>query len=278
MSEGKPTWNAAGIAPNMPFDQYQALEGINATAIKAGAESMLQMHAVMTGSSKADTPAMRWGRLVHLAILEPDRFAEVASIFDGRKTGYKWREHCEGFCAEWVVSVAEYAELMQIRDAVYRNKEAAFRILHSQHEASTTWENARYGTGKARLDMLNAGAWFGDIKTACDISPGAMSRQYLNLGYDLQMGWYSEAAKTDAAYIIAVRSGPAYDCIVYTIPPAMIQDGREKAIEIAMRYRACSAAKSWPGISETGVEVLELPPWALGGENAEVSMEGVAEL
>jgi len=42
-------------------NEYFAAPGINATAIKAGRESMRLMHHVMTSPGKPATPAMRWG-------------------------------------------------------------------------------------------------------------------------------------------------------------------------------------------------------------------------
>ena len=55
----------------MTYEEYAELPGINATSIKAGVKSMLHMHHCMTGGGHKETPALRWGKLVHLAVLEP---------------------------------------------------------------------------------------------------------------------------------------------------------------------------------------------------------------
>jgi len=48
----------------MNFTEYKQINAINATAIKAGVVSMLNMHAVMTGSGKETTPSYADGDVV----------------------------------------------------------------------------------------------------------------------------------------------------------------------------------------------------------------------
>ena len=265
---------------DMAFGEYAAIDAINATAIKSGAESMLQMRRVMTERPDDDSPAKRWGRLVHLAVLEPERAVELLTVFDGRRVGNEWRAAVEvSNGAEWIVKSAELDELAAIYTAVKRNPEALRLVLESRHESTMLWESPKsYGGGKARIDMLGAG-WFADLKTARDVTPDRFARQFFGLGYNLQLGWYAEATGAARCFVIALRAAREYDCVVYRVPEPMLEEARQAAVEIAMRYRCCCVAGAWPGVSATGIETLEPPAWALRDGENEVdlstgSMEG----
>jgi hypothetical protein len=260
------------------FQEYRALPGINASSIKHGAVSMLHMHHAMTGGDIIDTPAMRWGRLVHLAILEPEKYGRTVSIWnDGRRAGKAWNDFVTASGGtEWIATAEENASLLSLSASVHSNREAHWLIASSEHELSVTWSGERYGCGKARLDMIDRehGKWVADLKTTRRID--SFSRAFFSLRYDIQCGWYVEGTGATQVFILAVESDPPYDVQTYRVPQSVIDKGRETAIEIARTYRAHKITNTFTGVGG-GVDVLELPipPWYLGGENAEISMEGV---
>jgi hypothetical protein len=185
---------------SLTHEQYAALPGINASAIKKGAVSMKHMRHFLTERDDRDSPALRWGRIVHLAILEPDRFASVSSVYDGRRAGGKWEAHIDAHEKEWTLKPEEMAAIMKMTAAVYSEPEAARLISQSRHEIALQWTGG-YGAGKCRVDGLGDG-WFMDLKTIARLTAESMGRAYLSYDYDLQMGWYSEGAKTDGAFVI----------------------------------------------------------------------------
>jgi hypothetical protein len=257
----------------MDFTEYKAIEAINASSIKKGRESMLQMREAMTGGYSDPTPAMRLGSLTHLMVLEPERAEAEIVTFDGTRRGKAWDEFAAQYDPENIVKPDELDVLRRMRDAVYANAFAVSLINTSKHEVSSRWEGS-YGEAKARLDMLGD-SWFADLKTTTSVEPAAFGKQFFSLGYDLQYGWYSIPAQTDDCITIALRNKPAYDCVVYDTPRDVVRKGREEAIEIAMRYRECCEDGEWPGVSDTGREELEVPAWMMGGNNAdEINMEG----
>jgi hypothetical protein len=249
---------------------------INASSIKKGRESMLQMHEAMTGPETEPTPSMRKGSLVHLIVLEPERAEKTITIYDGIRRGKAWEAHCETCDPLFATTQDKYDELRRMRDCAWANREARWMIENSQHEVTRQW-SGNYGAAKCRRDM-DGKNWFADLKTTAYIEPSAFGRQFFALGYDLQYGWYSIPAETDTCITIALRNKPAFDCVVYDTPRDVVEQGREEAIEIATRYACCCAAGSWSGVSATGRELLEVPAWMLGGVNAdEINMEGVEE-
>lgn len=251
----------------MNFEEYQRIKAINATSIKAGALSMLHMHAIMEGESKEQTPAMRWGSLVHKAILERGEFAGLVSVYPGAvKRGKEW----EAFKAEndpdYIVTESEKDALERIRDNVHDNKAAHELIESAIKEVTIQWVG-EYGDAKARLDGFSEVSGIVELKTSKVIAPIPFGNTCVKSGYDLQVGFYVEGAmltgmikENPKVTIIAVESVPPYDVAVYTVPRMMIEVGRSRARKIALEYRRFEELGEYPGVSE-GVQELTIPAW-----------------
>ena len=281
MSEDKPTWNAAGIVHDLPFDQYQARPGINASSIAHGRKSMLHMRQAMTEPTEP-TPAMEFGTLCHYVILEGGAGLVCCDARRGTKAWDAAIIEAGGF-DRMVCKPAEYDAAHRMRDMVMACKDAAWLIGRTQHEVSLFWRG-NYGPAKARPDMFAPGETLADYKSTGDITPFRFFGVAERLGYHVKMGWYSEGAELLAGrrpdvFVIVQEAKPPYDCWVCTMAAEIAEAGREEAVEIATRYRAHEVAGSWPGVVPDGNMIeYERPSWTLGGDNAEPNMEGVAEL
>jgi hypothetical protein len=265
---------------NMPFAEYRAIPAINASSIKAGAKSMRHMRYAMEHPTGDPTASMRWGKIVHLAILEPDTIGRTLQIWNGRplksgpnkgeitmdRKGPEWQAFVEscGGSDEWIVTPDEMGALMEMSAAVHGDREAHRLIEQTVHEQTVTWTGEMYGAAKGRLDGYDerGDGLVLDLKTTAQIEPRRFAGQFATLGYDMQIGWYCEGTGAKRASVIALESKPPYDVVVWRIPDAVIKSGREKAIEIARAYRCCEAANSWPGVAGGEVINMEMPAWA----------------
>ena len=261
--------------------EYRQLGGITASAIKAGRTSMRAMHAEMTRTAgDRDTPSMRWGRLVHLAILEPDQLAARVHVWDGgRRAGKAWDEFeaavtpgCE------IVTRAEIGELLGVSAAVHANREAHRLVALTRHEQVVRWNRESYGAGQARPDGydLTRGVLL-EVKTTSAPTAEAFARQFFALGYDLQVGWYCEgleAIAPDGSFVLAVH--PDNDVVVYRVSFAVVHRGREAAVEIARRYAACRTFGTFAGLAG-GEDLMDLPVPAWAGGTAEEVEVGSGE-
>jgi len=252
----------------MSHDNYAAQPGLNASAIKRGAVSMLHMHHYLTSKDRADTPAMRWGRLVHSAILEPDTFFADLAIYDGIRRGKAWDEVAAEHAPDSILKADELADLTRISAAVHANREAHRMIEASEHEVSLTWEHPHIGACKARIDGLSEVVGGFDLKSTAAILPARFAGQFFALGYDLQLGWYDLGAAAAGLkvpwHVISVEAKPPHAVIVYRMPEYIIQEGQKRAVEIAQRYRICEHLGVYPGIAETVLD-FEPPAWMAGG-------------
>ena len=262
-------------AGTMNFTDYKQINAINATAIKAGVVSMLNMHATMTGPGKETTPAMRMGTLLHTAVLEPDRFAAKVHVWDGTKRGKAYTEFAEDKDPFWILSEKEYTICDAVRESVWA-KTAAYKLIEgAEIEKSITWDDPACGPCKARLDVAKP-TMICDFKTTANMEPGRFAVTCAQLHYHLQMGFYARGHEQitgtfPTVSIIAAEQKPPFDCAVYAVPEYTVRAGARRAVDIACEYRDAMDRGELPGVDRGEVLELDLPSWAEG-------MDSVPEL
>lgn len=245
------------------LNAYLARDGhISAHAIMAGCKSMKHMHAAMTDEPAPSTPAMQLGTLTHLAVLQPDLYADSVAVWTGaRRAGKEWDAFSEANAAKYIVKQDDETQIRLLRAAVMANEYAADLIDRAACEVEFRWADDAYGKAKARLDMLDKdGAWMCDLKTCSDLAK--FQRQFFSLEYPIQFAWHSIGANVAAAYCIAVETKSPYDCAVFLIPSMLLQFATRRAVGIATAYRAAEAAGKFAGIDEgAGITEIKVPDW-----------------
>jgi len=270
-----------GLVYNMPFDLYQAQQGINASSLAYGRKSMLHMHHAMTTHSPA-TPAMMFGTLAHYVVLEGG--ADLVCC-DARRGTKAWDAAIDAANGNerMVCKPDEYAQVLAMREMVMAHTEARWIIEATQHEVSGFW-TGDYGKAKLRADMLgcieaSGNMILADYKTTGDIEPRRFFSTAERLAYHVKMGWYAEGVKAITGiypdvYMIVQEQKAPHDVFVSIMPYEIVEQGREEAIEIAIKYRVAQECGIYQGVEPDSVIEYERPAWVLGGENAEVNMEG----
>lgn len=243
--------------------EYRKLPGLTATILKAGIKSMLNARHAMT-ATKDDTPSLRMGRLIHMAVLEPAAFAKSVTTFHGTRRGKAWDDFCADAEGIEIISPDERATISEVVSAIMENADAAHVVAGiQQHEQILQWTDKRYGYAKCRVDGICANYWL-ELKTTRNAELDAFERQSAALGYYVQLGWYTLGLAANnlptECRIITVETSAPYDVVVYRPDDLLIEEGQKKAIEIATRIRECEASGVWPGVAP-GLRVLSLPTW-----------------
>lgn len=254
---------------------------ITATAIKAGARSMRHMRYAMT-ECVPDSPAMRWGRLAHMAVLEPYRLATLPVWQGGRKAGEAWEAFMRNIQGLDYSTREEYAKLCAMSAAMSIDALETIALATS-HETEIIWEDDLAGPCKAKIDAHGNGVLV-EIKTARDVTERAFGAAAARMGYHLQLGWYARAIRCHtgeeitSAYVVAIENVAPWTCAVYRMDADVLRWAEGRAVRIAKDYRTCEAANAWPQ-SQRGVQPYPLPDWLLEGEEApEWMTEGEGEL
>jgi len=268
----------------LPFDEYLQLDGLNGSLMSHGRTSMRHMNHEATKRDQKETPAMRWGKISHAAILEPERFAVESSIWEGAKrSGNAYKEFVMNAPdPELVITEEESDKLSLMQERVCENDMALQLIDETAHEVSFNWNVPNlYGTGKARLDMYrpsedHTGGVICDYKTTADITPYGFWKTAYGQWYHAKMGWYVHGVEIVTGerlpvWMIVQENKAPFDCWVCQMGPEIVKIGEEEAVAMARQYRASQVCGQFGGVVD-GVVEYELPAWAYSDK---VNMEGL---
>ena len=254
----------------MEFDAYKQINAINATAIKSGVVSMLNMHSQLTGPGKETTPAMRMGTLLHTAVLEPDRFTDKVYVWEGKrdKRNKLYAAFSEGKNDFWILTEKERDICEAVQASVWAKTEAYRLIEGADIERTIQWEDPACGLCKARLDIVKPGM-ICDFKTTANIQPDKFAVDCAKMYYHLQMGFYARGYEQlhgtfPIVYIIAAEKTPPYDCAVFVADDFTLQAGACRAVEIACQYQDSVDRGEFLGVDRGEILPWILPSWAEG--------------
>lgn len=264
-----------------PEDEYHA----DSTAIGSGRlKTILKSPAtfmnMMTKPPVGPTEAFRFGRLVHLAILEPAKFRErviVAPDFGDQRSSVNrnsketWYKNVHPLN---VVCDPEDHETLKGMMTALLNHEHAFRLLKDgKTEISGYYRDPETGIKcRIRPDFLGFKLnVLVDLKTTRDCEMEEFSRACWQYRYDFQLAMYAEGVKQitgkapDYAIIIALEKTPPYEIAVYTADEAMMERGMIDYRKALRLLKTCLDEKKWPGY-QSAVQSITLPPWAFWSE------------
>ena len=281
----------AGVHRGIPPGQYHGVKW---------AASASQLRVIHNGTPahlwadlqkpRVPTWEMALGELVHQLILEPGRpLPQIAVVPEsyvvpadykggpkdpkpGDVEAWNWRRK---YCREWrqtmeaagliVVEKDDSDEIRRAAERIHANPEARDLLAGAETEVTLYWETVCGFPCKARLDMLPAGVFLGDLKTTADASPSGWQRHAWNMGYHLQAAFYLDgwAAVGDRNFdgfkFIAYERGVGL-VQVHRCTTDLIQAGREAYLDALETYMRCVRSGVWPGYSEEAVE-WDLPKW-----------------
>lgn len=199
------------------------------------------------GQPSAQTESMRFGTLVHGALLEPETFWNRFWVYGGVRRGAKWddfQNRAEDARKE-IMTASEKRKILAIVDAV----KASGVDLSGQVEASVFWQHERTGIDlKARLDLIRDDVVY-DLKTTSDLDGfGASIEAY---GYHRQAAWYLAAAsaagiKPKGYVLIAVEKKEPWRVEIAEMPTHLIEHGFIENEANLTLYKSCLDSNHWP--------------------------------
>ena len=217
------------------------------------------------------TPAMRFGSLVHCAVLESDQLQSRYGVCGPRNTK-AGKEQAEQMAAAGIeaVTASDMLTANRIADSVRSHPAAAALLAKGKAEQSFWWDDLPTGLRcKCRPDWYQ-GSTVVDLKTCTDASPAAFARSVATYGYHLQAAHYLAGLHGAERFVfIAVEKTSPYAVAVYELDAAALAAGRTMRDNAMATIATCKATDSWPGYGDTSVQTLSLPGWALNATPTE---------
>lgn len=266
----------ARIVYARPASEYYADPAIGGTALRDALRSPLHFWARHLDPAREfkETPAMRLGTLAHLAILEPERWADetiLAPTVDRRTKAGKeaWAAFLEEAAGKEIVSAEDAAIVESIAAAVRGHRGAGALLKGAATEVSLEWRDDATGMRcKGRMDAVaKHDDVIIDVKTCQDASPASFTRSIANFGYHIQAAHYIDGYEAATgvrprAYIwIAVESSAPHGVAVYAADLGMLEIGAEKRAMALEIIAECTESGHWPGYPAE-IQTISLPGWA----------------
>jgi hypothetical protein len=268
------------------FDDYVQWDAVNASKLKHfyRRTDKHALHEINTGG-KRSTPALDLGWLVHLAVLEPERYASStaqAPKADRRtKVGKAIFAEFEASHPDAIVVASDtFAKVRRMADAVMEHESAAlFFNGKGSSEVSVIWDDEKIGVRcKCRIDHVNAiNGWpiVGDLKTARNASRQEFGKSMEKFVYDLQAAHYL----TGLEAIVPIPAGSPYRRFVFfvveseephcvachEIEDGSLDEGKRKRERLLKRWRHAVETGVWSGYSP-GIELVGLPSYGFYSE------------
>ena len=258
--------------------QYLAVDALSNSGIKylLPPSCPAKFRAWKDGHQK-DTDALKFGRMFHAMLLEPEKFSQDYAICDApgnTKAGKEQRATALQENKE-PIKVADFDKALGMSGALHNNP--VFEMFFSraeQKEMSAYWEISRGDIDvqcKARADLITVsipkhGKILVDAKSTDDASYQAVQKHIYDYGYYRQAAWYLEGFKrcgedVNTFALAFVEKEPPYLTRVGILPDAAIDKGREECSQAIGIYCDCIRDGYWPGYSKD-LQIFDLPEWA----------------
>lgn len=227
------------------------------------------LHSI-TPNDLSKSYAVKLGEMIHLAVLEPDKWKKYAPepLGDRRTKDFKEKvEHLKfAYPDSIIIDRDVYFTANEIKNRVTTSKLTS-ELLNGHKEMSGYFQDFDCLL-RIRPDVRHDSQTIIDLKTTDDAHSRAWERKVLNYDYHLQAAFYLDVANMISGAELykefiwmVVETKPPFATALYRCTREWLDLGRErykKAIEI---YCACQRTNTWNGYPEEIVD-LNVPAYA----------------
>jgi hypothetical protein len=225
-----------------------------------------------TEEERKETAALRFGKMFHCAILEPEKFRDMyvtlnepinARTKEGKQLLADFEAQNQG---KIIIKIEEKEQLLNMQKAVYEHPYITKLLSGGYSELSCFWiDNITNVLCKCKFDYFNPQFDFiVDLKTTEDASEFSLSAAKYN--YHVQNAFYIDGARNFldinvTMLFIPVEKSKPHGVKICSISPYDIQNGREIYRHYLDKFSECLSTDNWPCYPQS-TELIELPHWA----------------
>ena len=277
------------ITKDIPFADYLARQSVHFSALKAMEDSPAAYLRALRG--RADTDALRVGRAVDSLILGGEA-GNVVTYDGGARRGTTWTEFEAAHAGATILTCAQRASAIAMRDAVLTNTTARDLFIDGAAQVTVEWEqdvnvgsemrdDAREVTlpCRARVDYLRDNGEMVELKTCRATTRSAIQREVARFYYHAQIAFYVDGLVANGqppprVLLVVVTKIAPHEVIVFNVRDAQLEIGRRKVDTWMRAVAECAASGRWPGLGDDGPVDLELPAWCESDGLDDADMSG----
>lgn len=265
-----------GVFRNIDIEEYHSGPGISKSGLTKYMRSPAHYIQYMKERDEPKTQQkldnLRFGSMTHLAVLEPEKFAQV-NVFEGKqRRGNAW----DAFLAENGRDYLLDKEVEIVSDmakAVYAHPRAnALLRASGVVEESCFWYDKSSGElCKTRPDKRRFDGLWIDYKTCMDASQRGFSRSIADYGYHIQAAMAKDGYKENGIdlthfFFICQEKEAPYNVEVYYLSERAVALGQYEYQEALLNLAQSKIEKSWHGYTDHAMTEIDLPEWKYKGE------------
>lgn len=251
-------------------ERYHAAAGVSKSMLDVLADKTpAHLRAYMNGEAREETEAMRFGAIMHRALLEPDTYRNAFHVKPDKMNfasgiGKAWRDmHTD----KPIITALDSQQIDKMVSAVHTHPFAKRLLAGCRPEQSIFVEDNQGTLRKSRLDALTKGNVIPDLKSVESASSDSFERAISRYRYHVQAAYYLDncnlaGIEKVSFFFICVEKSPPYAVRCLQLMPEVIDYGRTLYLRDLQVYRTCVDTGLWPAweddFTETG-----LPTWEM---------------
>jgi hypothetical protein len=269
------------IYENLPAEDYFAIDAASNSGLKLVRRSPAHFKNPEPGTG--DTRAKQIGSAIHMALLEPERFAKTYHVAeaDDRVSPY-YKGLAKDLGGSVVLTRPENRRVVGMQAAAYRNKRfAAYMKAPGRNELSVVTTDPETGAPvKCRFDRMGDSFFAFDLKKCQDARGEEFTKPITNYGYYMQIAFYSDVwfwetgERLKEFPLFAVEEDSPHGTMFHDLDEIALELGRIHYREALNTYARCRESGIWPAY-ENESEVTSVTSWAANELLGDVEFGGV---
>lgn len=265
----------------VPEEQYHADKtAVNSSSLRKILKSPAGFHSSFFGKAKEPTKQMKFGTLVHKAVLEGNSFLRnyiIVPDFGDMRT-----KQAQEKKRAWLldlpqgavtVTESEYEQIYGICDAILRHSDACRLLKGGVSEITGYYQDPLTNIQcRVRPDFLHFDLKaLVDLKTTRNCSYRDFSKSIWQYRYDFQMAMYCEAVRIitgiqiEYPAIIAVEKEPPFEVAAYVLDTGAMEKGLHDYRKSIEKLKQCLEKNEWQR-EQMSLQNMSLPIWAFEEE------------
>jgi hypothetical protein len=263
------------VIENMSMEEYLAHPYYDNHRLGQAQKSLKKLHWSMRNNNpKALTNALKIGTLIHMAILEPEKFdAMVRLLPDGNKNSVEWKKAVveqfseleldsklkpnelekaisEAYPSMEIMTQAEYNTCINMRDVAYSSLGSLLR-REKMCEFVVLCKHISTGLNiKIRPDLYVPSLGYGvDLKTTEDASPYSFKWDIHKYSYHRSFALYSDVLRDlydiKKYRILAFEKNAPYEYAFYNIDEELFLSGRKNYEDAMAKIAKAIDTNEW---------------------------------
>lgn len=250
-------------------ERYHAAAGVSKSMLDILAEKTPAHLIAYLNGEREETEAMRFGTILHRALLEPDTYKDAFHVKPegmrfSTKAGMEWQAaHADKPC----LTTDSATAIERMVSAVHTHPFAKRLLAGALPEQSLFVEDSHGTLRKSRLDALTKGNVIPDIKTTESANLENFERSISRYRLHVQAAYYLDNCNLagidkQGFFFICVEKSAPYAVRCLQLMPEVIEFGRTLYQRDLQVYRNCLETDRWPAYEDTYAECA-LPTWEM---------------